>query len=59
MILAIDPGTKRTGWVFINEDSHRPYLQPKYFAISPPDEMRDVMDEWKRHIGAIILEKPV
>jgi len=59
MILAIDPGTKRTGWVLIAGTlSDLPY-QPLDFGISAPDEMRPVVKRLAPYISALVIEKPV
>jgi len=55
MILAIDPGTKRTGWVFIAEGITSPVI----FGISEPDEMRPIIRKYQGQIRAIVIEKPV
>jgi len=59
MILAIDPGTKRTGWVLIaGTTSGSPYL-PLEFGISAPDEMRPIVKRLYPDVQAIVIEKPV
>lgn len=55
MILAIDPGTKRTGWVLIAETGARPI----HFGISTPGEMRPIIENYIGQIGSLVIEKPV
>lgn len=57
MILAIDPGTKRTGWVFITEADGR--ARPVLFGISAPGEMRPIIENYIGQIGSLVIEKPV
>jgi hypothetical protein len=59
MILAIDPGTKRTGWVLIaGTITDWPYL-PLQYGISEPDGMRDIVKGLIPDVQAIVIEKPV
>jgi Holliday junction resolvasome RuvABC endonuclease subunit len=59
MILAIDPGTKRTGWVLLSESSIRPLLKPVLSDIIPPDEMRPIINQIQRVVTSMVIEKPV
>ena len=59
MLLSIDPGTKRTGWVLIAGPlSDSPY-RPLEFGISEPDEMRPIVERLHGEIQAMVIEKPV
>jgi hypothetical protein len=59
MILAIDPGTKRTGWVLLSESSIRPPLKPMLFGINDPGEMRSLISQMQGVVTSMVLEKPV
>jgi len=62
MILAIDPGTKRTGWVLINDDPNLvelEYMIPAIFGISKPCDMRPLISKMQSHITTMLIEKPV
>ena len=60
MILAIDPGTKRTGWVLINDDPNMvEYMIPALFGISKPEDMRPLISKMQSHITTMLIEKPV
>jgi hypothetical protein len=59
MILAIDPGTKRTGWVLLSESDSRPLLKPVVFDISAPVLMRPLISQMQIVVTSIIIEKPV
>jgi len=60
MILAIDPGTKRTGWVLFNGDPLTfEYMSPKLFGISHPMDMRPLISKMLSCVTTILIEKPV
>jgi hypothetical protein len=59
MILAIDPGTKRTGWVLLSESIVRPLLKPVLFGISDPGDMRPHILRIQGVVTSMVIEKPV
>jgi Holliday junction resolvasome RuvABC endonuclease subunit len=59
MILAIDPGTKRTGWVLLSESASRPMLKPVLFSINEPGEMRPLISQMQQVVTSMVIEKPV
>jgi len=60
MILAIDPGTKRTGWILFNGDPLTfGYMKPALFGISKPMDMRPIISKVLPSVTTILIEKPV
>jgi len=60
MLLSIDPGTKRTGWVLFNDDPLTlEYMTPALFDISKPEDMRPLISKMQNFITTMLIEKPV